>query len=335
MHMSKRGEVWVFAEYKEGKLKEDSLKLACEGRALANRLGKELSIVLIGYKIQEFAEAFNPYSVDKVFVIEDKLLEKYNGEAYSQILTNLAKRYEPSVVLFGATSTGNDLAPRIAAALEVSLFANCIEFDLDAKGKIVARKPMHGGKIHATITQCSKETFLATVDPNVLELKKDREIKKPQIIDVKMEIRPETIKTKPIDYIKADPRTVDVAEAEIVIALGRGLRRAEHMKIIEELADVLRASIGGTRPAVDEGWIPPERQIGSSGKDISSILHIACGISGSGHYQSGIRDAKFTVAINLDRSARIFKIADLAIVGSLHEVVPALTKKLQELRQKQ
>ncbi len=332
--MSNNGELWVFIEHKDGKILDCSLKLACEGRTLAKKLGKELSAILIGYGVQGLAETLGPYGVDKVFVIENKLLERYNSDAYVQLISDLANEYKPAFILFGATSISSELAPRIAAALNVSLLANCIEFSLNEKGQIVGRKPAYGGNVHATVTPTCDKTIVATVDPKALDLEKVADPKKPQIINVEMKLSPETIKTTFIDYKKANPRTIGVTEADVVIAVGRGVEKAENMKIIEDLADVLGASIGASRPAVDAGWVDHERQIGSSGKDISPTLDVVCGVSGAGHFVSGVRTSKFTIVINKDKGAPIFKIADIGVVGNIQQVVPALTKQLRDLKEK-
>ncbi len=328
------GELWVFIEQKDGKIPECFLKLACEGRTLAKKLGKEICAVMIGNGIQNLAETLSPYGVDKVFLVENKILERYNSDAYAQVLSDLAKKYHPAVILFGATSVSSELAPRVAAALKVSLLANCIEFDLNDKGQIVGRKPAYGGNVHATIVPTYEKTLVATVDPKGLDLDKVAEPKKLQIINEELNLSPDTVKTTFIDYKKANPRTISVSEADMVIAVGRGVEKAENMKNIEDLADVLGASIGGSRPAVDAGWVDHERKIGSSGKDISPTLDLVCGVSGAGHFLSGVRGSKFTVVINKDKSAPIFKIADIGIVGNVQQVVPALTKQLRALKEK-
>jgi electron transfer flavoprotein alpha subunit len=321
-------EVWVYVEHSKGEVSEPSLKCICEGRRLAKNWGKELACVIITPVHEDFAATLNGYGVDKVYLVQEKSLEKYSPDTYSSALAVLARMYLPALILFAVTSNGSDLAPRVAAKLKTGLIANCIDFEIDGDGKLSARKPFYNGKVHATVTW-NKSPFIATVDTSSLTIEKAKEPKNTKVIAVELKETFED-KTKVIDYIKADPRKVGVNEAEIVIAVGRGLGEARFLKIIQELADVLGATIGGTRPAVDEGWIPEERKIGSSGKEISPILHIACGISGASHYMAGVRNSKFTIVINKDSGAPIFKIADLGVVGNLHEVVPALTKKLRE-----
>lgn len=333
--MSNNGGLWVFIEHKDGKIPECFYKLACEGKSLSKKLGKDLYAVIIGNGIQNLAETLGSYGVEKVFVAENKLLERYNSDAYVKTIADLANEYKPDILLFGATSISAELAPRIAAALNVSLMANCIEFELNDKGQIVGRKPAYGGNVHVTITSTSGKTLVTTIDTKALDLEKVADPKKPQFINVEPKIAPETIKTTFIDYKKANPRTIAVTEADVILAIGRGVEKAENLKMIEDLADVLGASIGGSRPAVDAGWVDHERQIGSSGKDISPTLHVVCGVSGAGHYTSGVRNCKFNVVINKDKSAAIFKIANIGVVGDLLEVIPELTKQLRAIKEKE
>lgn len=332
--MENNGELWVFIEHKEGKIQECSFRLVCEGRTLANKLGKELSAIIIGLGVQNFAEALGPYGIAKAYIVENKLLERFNGDAYAQIISDLTRKYNPAMILFGATLNSNELAARIAAALNVSLLANCIEFDLNEKGQIIGRKPAYGGNVHATVTPTSQKNLVATVDLRGLDMEKVADPKQPQIIIEEMKLSPEMIKTAFIDYKKANPRTIGLTEAERIIAVGRGVEKVENMKIVEDLADAIGATIGGSRPAVDAGWVGHDRKIGSSGVDISPTLDVVLGVSGAGHFLSGVRGSKFTVVVNKDRSAPIFKIADIGVVGDIKQVVPALTKQLRALKEK-
>jgi len=326
------GEIWVYMEHDRGQILESSLKCMSEGRKLAVNLGLDLACVIINPPFEDIGSVLKDYGVDKAYIIQGIDLEGHTSYVNSLILTDLLRMHAPLVVLFAASSEGNELAARVAAKLKRGLIENCIDFEIDNEGRLLARKPFCGGKLHATLTW-TKRPYIATVDTNSLTVEKAKEVKPLKVVTVELRQTFED-KVRVVDYVRADPKKINVNEAEIVITVGRGLGEARFLKMIEELADILGATIGGTRPTVDEGWIPEERKIGSSGKEISPTLHIACGVSGASHFIVGVRNSKFTIAINKDVSAPIFKIADLGVVGNLHEIIPLLIKKLRESKLK-
>ncbi|NQT71841.1 MAG: electron transfer flavoprotein subunit alpha/FixB family protein, partial [Chloroflexi bacterium] len=286
--------VWLFAE---AKITDLPLKLASEAKKLANGSGGEVCAVFIGEMAADAVQDLGAHGVTRVFAVDDPLLKEYSTEAYTQILAELTNEYKPTVVLFGTTSRGNDLAPRLAARLGAGFIANCIELNLDKEVGLVARKPIYGGNAHATVTALASP-LIATIDPKVLEVKKAGVAGIPEIIRPEVKLRLDLSRTRVVEQIKADPITVDVSEASVVVSVGRGLGQSEQLKTIEELAGVLGGSIGGSRIAVDEGWIPHERLVGSSGKNASAELYLALGISGADHHTSGIRGSKLIIAVN-------------------------------------
>lgn len=322
--------VYVFIEHSEGNIKESSLLIICEGRRLAHRLGEELSVILLGKDLKTLSQQLNVYGVDKALLVENSLLENYIPEIYANVLIEIATQYRPSVILFATTPIGSELASRVASKLSKGIITNCKEFVVSRDGSLTIRKPICDEKVDATVTFLNGKPFIATINPDFLELEKARETKEPWTFEFKPAIDKDKIRIRSMEYIKADPKTVDVSEADVVVGIGKGLGSEEHLDIINKLADLLGASIGGSRIARDKGWIPYSSQIGSSGKKISPKLYIALGISGSNQHTAGIRDSKLTVAINTDRNAPIMKIADLGIVGSIHEIVPALNEILAE-----
>lgn len=321
--------VWFFAEHKHGKIEEATLKLAGEGRNLANRLGVEVSAVIIGDKVKHLAEHFGPYGTDKALVVQDQHLETYTGEAYVDILTQLTKLNMPSIILFSVTTLSNDLAPRLAARLKAGFASHYIEIDVDSEGTLTVRRPIHGGNAQATVTPL-KKPLIATIDPQSLTLQKAKDVKNTQVIEPKVRIPLRSSRTTVIDYLKADPCAVCVSEAEIVIGVGKGLGSAENLNVVEELAHVLGASIGGSRRATDEHWIADERRIGLTGKTITPRLYLTCGISGAFHHTLSIKGSQLVVAVNTDGSAPIAKLADLMVLGDMQEIIPELTKQLRE-----
>jgi len=321
--------VYVFLEHEEGEVKEKSLLVLCEGRRLAERLEEELSVILVGTNLRSLLPQLNHYNVSKAFVVENALLEKYVAELYTDVLAQIATQYKPSIMLFPTTVLSSDLGSRVAARLERSLVANCKEFEVTEDGGLNVRKPICDERVDEVVTFLSEKPYIATVNPDFLELEKTKGQKEMQIIEFQPKIKENMVKIRSIGYVKADPKTVEVNEADVVIGIGKGLGAVCYLKVIEDLADLLCAPIGGTRIARDKGWIPYSRQIGISGKKISPKLYLALGISGSNHHIEGIRDSKIIVAVDIDRNAPIMKVSELGLIGDLHEVVPQLARILR------
>lgn len=325
----KGGGVCVFMEQVEGEVKEKSLLVLCEGRRLAERIGEELSIMILGTNLKALLAQLSHYAVSNAFVVENDLLESYVPELYTNILAQITCQHKPSVVLFPKTVTGSDLASRVAARLQRGLIANCKEFQVRENGQICVWKPICDEKVDELVTFVSEKPYIATVNPDFLELEETEQQKEIRIIDFPVKIEENSVKIQSVALIKADPKTVEVNEADAVIGIGKGLGETRHLKAIENLADLLCAPIGGTRIARDKGWIPFSRQIGVSGKKISPKLYLALGISGSNHHVEGIRDSKLIVAVNTDRNAPITKVSDLVLIGDLCEVAQHLTEMLR------
>ena len=264
--------VYVFIEHSEGNIKESSLLIICEGRRLAQRLGEELSVILLGKDLKNLSQQLNVYGVDKALLVENSLLENYIPEIYANVLIEIATQYRPSVILFATTPIGSELASRVASKLSKGIITNCKEFVVSRDGSLTIRKPICDEKVDATVTFLNGKPFIATINPDFLELEKARETKEPWTIEFKPAIDKDKIRIRSMEYIKADPKTVDVSEADVVVGIGKGLGSEEHLDIINKLADLLGASIGGSRIARDKGWIPYSSQIGSSGKKISPKL---------------------------------------------------------------
>ncbi|MEE8471382.1 MAG: electron transfer flavoprotein subunit alpha/FixB family protein [Dehalococcoidia bacterium] len=322
--------IWFFAEHKDAKPAEASLKLAGEARNLADKLGQEVSAIIVGYKVRSVSSEFGHYGTDKALVVEDQHLETYDSEAYLDVLAQLAESNKPYIILFSATPLGNDLAPRLAARLKAGFAARYAEIDVGPEGRPIVRRAIHGGNAHATVTSLGKP-LIATIDPQTLSLQKAKEPKNTQVMDPKVRISAKSSKTRVIDYLKADPCAVCVSEAEIVIGVGKGLGSVENLTAVEELARLLGASVGGSRRATDERWIADERRIGLTGKTISPELYLICGISGAFHHTLGIKGARLKVVVNTDARAPIAKMADLMVVGDMQQIVPELTQQLRQL----
>ncbi|UCG84194.1 MAG: electron transfer flavoprotein subunit alpha/FixB family protein [Dehalococcoidia bacterium] len=322
--------VWFFIEHKDDEVDEGSLKLAGEARLLADKLGQETTGIIIGSGVEGLVGQFGSYGIDSAIVVEDDRLGSYIGETYVDILSQLVEPNRPSIILFAASSIGNDLAPRLATKIEAALVANYTEIEIDKERKITVRKAIYGGNAQATIAPL-RSPLIGTIDTQSLSEQKTKSPKDTRVRQASVRIEPKTSTTKIIDYLRADPCAVCVSEAEIVIGVGKGLGCVENLDAVEELARVMGASIGGSRRATDERWIADERRIGLTGKTITPRLYLVCGISGAFHHTLSIKGAKLRVVVNKDVNAPIAKMADLMIVGDMQEIIPELTKQLREI----
>lgn len=322
--------VWFVAEHKDGKLDESSFLLAGEGRGLADKLAEEFSAIIIGHQVRNLAEGFSRYGVDKALIVQDPVFERHDSYALVDALTQLAESSRPSIVLLAASPMGNDLAPRLAARLRVALVARYTQIEVEKDKRLLVQRAIHGGKAQATVSPL-KKPLVATVDPRLLTAPRPRPPKNVAVVEPRVRVDPKAGRTRVLDYLKADPCTLCVSEAEIVIGVGKGLRSADNLRAVEELAHVLGASIGGSRRATDERWIPDERRIGLTGKTIAPRLYLICGISGAFHHTLSIKGSQLMLSVNTDRNAPINKLADMAVVGDMHEIVPELTKQLRDL----
>ena len=323
--------VWVFAEQSGGRLRNVALELLSEGRKLADKLNEELVALLVGSKVVDLAKTLAAYGADKIHLVEQETLERYNTDGYTNVLTGIISKYKPSIVLFGATINGRDLAPRVAARLRVGLTADCTGLNIDEKGQLVQIRPAFGGNIMAAIISRTRPQ-MATVRPNVMKRSKPNWSREAKIERIDMKIDPKAIQTTVINIVKeVTDRAVNVEEAEIIVSGGRGLGSPDNLKLVEELAEALGGAVGGSRPIIDSGWLPHHQQVGQTGKTVAPKLYIAVGISGAIQHRIGMQTSETIIAINKDPEAPIFSIATLGVVGDLFKVVPALIQELRKV----
>lgn len=332
---SRYKDIWVFVEIKDDKVRNVTYELLGKARQLADELGENVCAILLGKAVQDLCEDLSDYGADKIFVAEDDSLEQYYTEPYTSVLVGLITKYEPNIVIYPATKIGRDLAPRVAATLEVGLTADCTGLSIQ-DGRLLQTRPAFGGNIMADIISVTRPQ-MATIRPNVMkkgELIKGRAT---EIVKMPVKIDPKGIRTviKEIISMKSSD-VVPLDEAEIIVSGGRGIGSKENFKVIEDLADVLNAAVGASRSAVDLGWKPKSFQVGQSGTTVSPKIYIACGISGKIQHLVGMSGSDIIIAINKDPEAPIFNVADYGIIGDLNKVVPELTKVLiKELASRQ
>ncbi len=322
--------VWVFAEQHRGRIKGVAYELLAKARELAGSLKTELSAVCIGYNV-DGVESLTAGGADKVYLLECPDLEDFREDAYARKLASLIRRYKPEIVIAGATPMGRSFLPQVAARLKVGLTADCTGLDIDPEtGLLLQTRPTFGGNIMATIICPQRRPQMSTVRPRVFKRGDGSKESHGEIIRVDLDGEPVTSKTRLLEFIEDVTERVKLDEADIIVSGGRGLGKAENFALISELANVMGAALGSSRPPVDEGWIPYSHQVGQTGKTVCPKLYIACGISGSVQHMAGMQTSDVIVAINDDPQAPIFDIAAYGIVGDLFKVVPLMIEKLKE-----
>ncbi|ENY8408209.1 electron transfer flavoprotein subunit alpha/FixB family protein [Clostridioides difficile] len=321
--------VWVIGEQREGKINPVTIELIGEGRKLADQLGKELAVVIAGYEVEKEVKELLHYSVDKVYYINDPLLKDFTTDGYAISIANLIERKKPEVVLVGATSIGRDIAPRIAGKVGTGLTADCTKLEIDSTdNKLLQTRPAFGGNLMATIVCPKNRPQMSTVRPGVMAKAVRNESETGILEVVTPELTEKMIRTRLVEILPQEKKSVNLTDARIIVSGGRGLKRAEGFELIKELADKLGAEIGASRAAVDSGWIEHSHQVGQTGTTIRPELYIACGISGAIQHLAGMSDSKYIVAINKDAKAPIFSICDYGIVGDLYEIIPEMIESL-------
>jgi electron transfer flavoprotein alpha subunit len=324
--------VWVFAEQRGGMVASVAYELLGAGRRLADELKTELSAVLLGSS-EDQAKELIKWGADRVYYCKDPIFEKFNDEPYSKLLIKLINEHKPEIVLAGATPIGRSFIPRVAARVRTGLTADCTALEIDRDtGNLLQIRPAFGGNIMATILCPNHRPQIATVRPRVMKRGEYNADRKGEIIPVSADNI--ASRTKVLETIKeVSECMVNLQEADVIVAGGRGLGKIEGFKMLEELAEVLGGAVGASRAAVDEGWIPYSHQVGQTGKTVCPKIYIACGISGAVQHLVGMQSSDIIIAINKNPEAPIFNVATYGIVGDVYEVVPLLIKKLKEAKQ--
>lgn len=321
--------VWTIAEQRDGEIRKITYEVVSEGRRLADALGQELTVVLLGSNIKDKAAELGHYGADKVQVADDPKLEKYTTGAYASVISQLIKADDPAVLILGASVQGKDLSARLAARLDVGMAQDCTVFAIE-DGNLVATRPIYAGKAYAKVSFENSLPQMATARPNVMSVAEPDTSKSAEVIDAGVTLEEKDIKTKVVEEVKDESGKIDLTEADKIVSGGRGMKGPENYNILEELAGALGGTVGASRSAVDAGWRPHSDQVGQTGKVVSPNLYIACGISGAIQHLAGMSTSKVIVAINKDEDAPIFQKADYGVVADLFDVVPALTEEVKK-----
>ena len=325
--------VWVFAEQREGELQKVSLELLGEGRRVADKLGVKLTALLLGNNVSNLAEKLAAHGADEVLVAEDKNLEHYTTDAYTKVICDLATERKPGILFVGATFIGRDLGPRIAARLSTGLTADCTSIDVEVEnGDLLATRPAFGGNLMATIACPEHRPQMATVRPGVFEAV-TTDASNCKIEKVNVNLADSDVRTKVIETVKTAKDIIDISEANVIVAGGRGVGSKENFAMLQELADVLGGVVAGSRAAVEKGWIENAYQVGQTGKTVKPTIYIACGISGAIQHVAGMQDSEVIIAINKDETAPIMNVADYGIVGDIKKVLPELIAQAKAIKE--
>ncbi|MSM38483.1 MAG: electron transfer flavoprotein subunit alpha [Geobacter sp.] len=325
--------VWVFVEQTEGEAAKVSWELLGKGRELADALRVPLSAIVLGEGVEHLCHEAFAYGADQAYLMDAPVLHFYRTESYLRGICTLIDAYKPEIILMGATGLGRDLAGAVATVVGTGLTADCTGLGVDDKRNLMQTRPAFGGNIMATI-MCDKfRPQMSTVRPHVMQMPEKKAAASGSIVRVDCPVREEELLVKVLEIISDKQKDhVDIAGAEVIVSGGRGLMAKENFAILKELADELGGVVGSSRSAVDAGWMPHERQVGQTGKTVRPKIYIACGISGAIQHLVGMQDSDTIIAINRDREAPIFEVATYCIVGDLFQIVPAMTRRIRELK---
>ena len=353
--------VWVFCEQRQGVMMPTTFELISEGRKLANELGVELCGILLGDNVKGIAAELGQYGADKVYVYDSPLLKDFTTDAYTKVIVEAVEELKPEVLLFGASNIGRDLAPRCAARLHTGLCADCTHLDVDmpiykdflrgastlpeakidgmATAKVMGKdhdvsrdlkmtRPAFGGNLMATIICPRFRPSMATVRPGVMKKAAYDEAKAKAVKVTKYDVKLDAadLQTEVVEVVKAAKKLVDLIGADYIVSVGRGISKDVEggIKLAHELADVLGGVVGGSRVAIDSGWLTADHQVGQTGKTVHPKVYVALGISGSIQHKAGMSESECIIAVNKNDTAPIFEIADYGICGDLFKVTPML-----------
>jgi len=327
--------VFVFAEQVDNHITPVSFELIAKARELAEKLECEVVALLLGEKVEELVQPLFSYGANKVILCDDHALAQYRTEPYTHAIATMIGQYKPQVVLYGATSIGRDLAPRVAGRIHTGLTADCTALDIEEEtNRLLMTRPAFGGNLMATIVCPEHQPAMATVRPGVMVKRLPNPDASGEVIKFELDFVEDERYTTVLEVIKKEAATKhNIEDAKILVAGGRGMKGEEGFAILEELAEVLGGEVASSRAAVDAGWQDKARQVGQTGKTVRPNLYIACGISGAIQHMAGMEESDFIIAINSDSTAPIFNIADVGIVGDVFKIVPKLTEAIKKERE--
>lgn len=322
--------VYVFAEQRGGVIQPVALELIGKARELADNLGEKVVAILAGYNVENLIQELFEYGADEVVVTDHAELANYITEEYAQAVSQIINALRPNIVLFGATTIGRDLAPRLSARLSTGLTADCTKLDISEDKQLMMTRPAFGGNLMATIMCTEHRPQMSTVRPGVMQKREREKGRKGEIVRFETKFDRSRIKVRLIEEIKEEKTKMDISEAKILVSGGRGVGCKEGFAKLQELADVLDAQVSSSRAMVDAGIMPHNCQVGQTGKTVRPNLYFALGISGAIQHLAGMEESDFIIAVNKDKFAPIFNVSDVGIVGDVNKIVPLLTERLKK-----
>ena len=341
MNIAEYKGVFVFAQQVDNKLSGIALELVGKGKDLAKDLGTEVTAVLVGSGVKDLADELAAYGADKVILVDDPELKEYRTEPYAHALASVIEKYKPEIFLVGATAIGRDLGPRVSARIHTGLTADCTQLEIgdfpinpvpgkeQLHNQLLMTRPAFGGNTIATIACPEFRPQMATVRPGVMQKAPKVEGAKAVVEEFNPGFTPDDKYVEILEIVKSVVDTVDIMDAKILVSGGRGVGSPENFKILEDLAEVLGATVSCSRAVVDAGWKPKDLQVGQTGKTVRPNVYFAIGISGAIQHLAGMEESDLIIAINKDETAPIFDVADYGVVGDLNKILPALTEKLK------
>jgi electron transfer flavoprotein alpha subunit len=322
--------ILLITEQREGKWNKTSFETLSAAQQAVKQTGGTLSGVVIGKGVAALADELAGYEMDEVLLVEHDLLNQYTPDGFTRALRQVVESAKPDLVLMPHTYQVRDFAPKLAAALGKSMIGDCTGYRYES-GKLIFVRQMFQGRTAADVVFEGDAPWIATFQAGAFrgDQAAPRDDGKAQVKAVSVELQPDQIRTKPLELFREAKQAVDLTQAPLLVAIGRGIKAPENIQLAEKLAKALGAELAASRPICDEGWLPMDRQIGSSGQTVAPKLYLALGISGAIQHVVGMKGSRTIVAINKDQNAPIFEVADYGIVGDLFEIVPALTEELE------
>lgn len=329
MNINQYKDIYVFAEVRDSNISSVVFELISKSRELADILNEKVVAILLGNNIESKAAELIAYGADKVLYVNDKDLDVYTTEPYTQAISAIVERYKPSILMLGATTIGRDLGPRLSARLTTGLTADCTKLEISEKRELLMTRPAFGGNLMATIICSEHRPQMSTVRPGVMPLGTKNLSRKGEVEIVEVAFDRSKFLVKVKETVKENKGGIDITEAKILISGGRGVSSPEAQDALNSLAQLLHAQISASRAVVDSGVVSHDRQVGQTGKTVRPDLYFACGISGAIQHIAGMEESGYIIAINKDKYAPIFSVADLGIVGDAVPILKRLTERLR------
>jgi len=328
----KRKDIWILVEHRDGVQEDTAPGLAGEALRLRRQLkgGGEIRAVAMGRDLPEAFKDLGERGVDRLLFVGHESLGSYHGERHANVLARLVERHRPTFILMAHSPETSDLAPRLAAAVDSTVAVRCVDLQIGEDGLPRVVRPVANGYLFEQLRLMGTPPFVVTFLPSVLSPPEEHGDRSAELAVEALKSPGKGEKTKVIKVVPSDPGSLGLEEADIVVSGGRGVGRGKEFDLIHELAKVLGGSVGGSRPVIDWGTLPFERQIGQTGKRVAPRLIFACGISGANEFTAGMEGAQVVIVVNQDPRARIFRFADLGVVGDLHQILPRLIQRIQK-----